>query len=378
MTASSRKPPPAARALASARSEAAALLRAHVADLHPVPHGSVSSAELAPFGLTPADVLDFSVNTNPLGPSPEVLQAIATTNWTRYPGDDEQPLRVGLAQAAGVHQDQVALGNGSAELLWLICLGILEPGDLVGILGPTFGEYRRAARAFGARVLEATSLSDLSEARLVFVCNPNNPTATLRAGSVIEAFLRERPDRLLVLDEAYATFAGDVRWRSERLLEVYPNLIVLRSLTKDHALPGLRLGYVLASPEVARGIEAVRPPWSVNAGALRAGLATLEPAARAHLEHACSIVSTSRTLLIDGLSRQGYSVTPSAANFVLVEVGNGTAFRSALLPEGLIVRDAMSFGLPKHVRIACRKPEECEQLLTAIAKLPAAARRADG
>jgi histidinol-phosphate/aromatic aminotransferase/cobyric acid decarboxylase-like protein len=143
-------------------------------------------------------------------------------------------------------------------------------------------------------------------------------------------------------------------------------LIVLRSLTKDHALPGLRLGYLLAAPEVTLGVEAVRPPWSVNAGALRAGLATLEPAACAHLDQARGIVASSRALLTDGFARLGYDVLPSQANFVLVEVGNATQFRSALLPHGLVVRDATSFGLPRHVRVACRRPEDCQQLLDTI------------
>lgn len=346
-----------------------ALLREHIADLQPVPHGSVSATELAPFGLTPTEVLDFSVNTNPLGPSPEVLQAIAETNWTRYPGDDEQPLRKGLAQSAGVADAQVALGNGSAELLWLICLATMEPGEKAGIRGPTFGEYRRAARAFGAHILESSSLSDLSEARMVFVCNPNNPTGVLLQQCEVEDFLQERRDRILVLDEAYATFAGDQRWRSEPLLDRHANLIVLRSLTKDHALPGLRLGYLLASPHLARGVEAVRPPWSVNAGALRAGLATLDPSAALHLEKAQSIVAMSRQLLTQGLTKLGYEVLASAANFVLVQVGDAKAFRSALLPYGIVVRDATSFGLPTHVRIACRTPEECQRLLETVARI---------
>jgi histidinol-phosphate aminotransferase len=345
-------------------------VRSHVLDLRPVAHGSVSAEELAPFGLTPADVLDFSVNSNPLGPSAEVLRAIETTNWTRYPGDDERPLREGLARAAGVSVDHVALGNGSAELLWLLALAVLEPGQQVGILSPTFGEYARAARAFGAAVRESSSLEDLSDARLVFVCNPNNPTGALLSKTDIQRCLHEDPRRMLVLDEAYASFAPS-RWRSEPLLEDYPNLVLLRSLTKDHALPGLRLGYLLAAPQVARGVEAVRPPWSVNAGALRAGLATLEPAASAHVDRGRLVVATARQMLTDGFSALGFRVLPSQANFVLVEVGNATEFRAALLPHGLVVRDATSFGLPRFIRVACRLPEDCQRLLDSVAGLQA-------
>jgi len=117
-------------------------------------HGSVAASELADFGLKPSDVLDFSVNTNPLGPAPGLLRAIANTDWSRYPGDDEAPLCRGLARQVDVTPDHVALGNGSAELLWLIALAVLSPGDEVTVLGPTFGEYARAARTAGAQIHE--------------------------------------------------------------------------------------------------------------------------------------------------------------------------------------------------------------------------------
>jgi histidinol-phosphate aminotransferase len=344
------------------------LVRADLLQLGAVEHGSVAAAELTPFGWTPAQVLDFSVNTNPLGPAPTVLRAIQDTDWTRYPGDDEAPLRTGLAHRAKVTPDHVALGNGSAELLWLIALAVLQPGDRVIVVGPTFGEYARAARSVGAEVSDAHTLVDLPAGRLMFVCNPNNPTGVLHTAQDIERLLSQDTRRVLVLDEAYAAFALD-GWRSEPLLAKHANLVILRSLTKDHALPGLRLGYLLAAPEVARAVEAVRPPWSVNAGALRAGLATLEPEADAHVQRAGEVVRAARELLTDGMLRLGYAVLPSAANFVLVEVGDAAAFRRALLPHGLIVRDCTSFGLPGYARIACRLPEECAKLLDVVARV---------
>lgn len=337
-------------------------------DLQPVVHGSVAAAELAQFGLTLAQALDFSVNTNPLGPAPKVLRAIQDTDWTRYPGDDEAPLRNGLAKQAGVSPENVGLGNGSAELLWLIALAVLEPGDRVVVVGPTFGEYARAARTVGAHVTEVHALDDVPPARMVFVCNPNNPTGHFHRQPEIEQLLGAQPERLVVLDEAYASFMA-TRWRSEGLQTEYPNLVILRSLTKDHALPGLRLGYLLARSEIARAVEAVRPPWSVNAGALRAGLATLEPDARAHLERAQALVAQSRDLLTQRLTSIGYAVRPSSANFVLVDVGAAVDFRRALLPHGIVVRDCTSFGLPEHVRIACRLPEQCARLVDVVTRL---------
>lgn len=350
--------------------------RPELLGLRPVAHGSAAAEELARFGLTPDQVLDFSVNTNPLGPAPSMLRAVREADWCRYPGDDEAPLRRALARRARVSADQVALGNGSAELLWLLALSVLRPGDQVAVVSPTFGEYARAARVVGATVREVRD--DLTgrasgglgaaipgPARMLFLCHPNNPTGRYRSRQAVARLLADRPDRLLVLDEAYAPFVED-RWPSEPLLADHPNLVILRSMTKDHALPGLRLGYLLAAPEVARAVEAVRPPWSVNAGALRAGLAALQPAAERHVERARALVGQSRRRLAEGFARVGYPVHPSAANFVLVEVGDGAAFRRALLPHGLVVRDCASFGLPAHVRVACRLPEQCARLLAAV------------
>jgi histidinol-phosphate aminotransferase len=343
------------------------LVRPELLAVQPVVHGSVAASELTEFGLTPERVLDFSVNTNPLGPAPGVIEAIRATDWSRYPGDDEVPLRSGLAREAGVLPENVALGNGSAELLSLIALATLRPGDRVAVVGPTFGEYARACRAVGAKVCEVQQWTETPPTRMIFVCNPNNPTGEWRSEAQVSRLL-EQAERIVVLDEAYIRFAPEA-WSSAALLDKAPNLIVVRSLTKDHALPGLRLGYALASAHIARALEAVRPPWSVNAGALRAGLAALQPDAQEHVRRARGLVVESRALLSDGLRALGYQVEPSSANFVLVRVGNAERFRRALLPRGAVVRDCTSFNLPAHVRIACRPLEECRRLLSLVGDL---------
>jgi histidinol-phosphate aminotransferase len=343
------------------------LVRPDLRSLAPVAHGSVAFQELQRYGLTPADVLDFSVNTNPLGPAPSVVRAICETNWSRYPGDDEPPLRQHLAALNNVTRDQVVLGNGSVDLMWWTLLAVVRAGDTVAVAPHTFGEYTRAACSVGGHVidLDDASSSSASAARAVFVCQPNNPTGDYQPREAIECLLSQQPERLVVLDEAYTSFVENP-WPSAQLLPAHPNLVILRSMTKDHALPGLRLGYVLASTTVARAIAAVRPPWNVNAGALRAGLAALQPEAQMHVRRARTVVTESRAYLTRELSRLGFSVEPSAANFVLVDVGDAAAFRRALLPGGFVVRDCTSFGLPTCVRIACRLPAECERLIVAI------------
>jgi len=140
--------------------ERLALVRPEALTVQPVVHASVAAAELTALGLAPRDVLDFSVNTNPLGPAPSVLQAVRETDWSRYPGDDEEPLRRCLAERADVAPEQVVLGNGSAQLMWLIALAALRPGDQVGIVEPTFGEYARAVRVVGATPIEVGDPGD--------------------------------------------------------------------------------------------------------------------------------------------------------------------------------------------------------------------------
>ena len=344
------------------------VIREDLMQVPEVAHGSVSAAELARYGLTMEQAIDFSVNTNPLGPAPSVLSALASADWTRYPGDDEPALREAIGRHARRERGPRRVGQrlGRADLAGRA--RSVRAGDRVAIGRSTFGEYARAVRVAGGHVVD---LDQSATARLTFVCNPNNPDGSyLRADEM--ARLLDATPGLVAIDEAYAPFV-DERWDSVPLLE-RDNAVVLRSMTKDHALPGLRLGYALARPDVARAIASIRPPWSASAGALRAGLAALEPAAQAHVAEARAVVAESRRLLNEGFARLGYSVRPSEANFVLVEVGDGAAFRRALLPRGIVVRDCASFGLPAHVRVACKRPAEVERLLSAVAEVGVGAR----
>jgi histidinol-phosphate/aromatic aminotransferase/cobyric acid decarboxylase-like protein len=198
-------------------SERLAFVRPEALQLEPVVHGSLAAAEL---GLAPRDVLDFSVNTNPLGPGPSVLQAAHSPDWSRYPGNDEAPLRCRLAERADVAAEQVVPGNGSAEFMWLIVLAALRTGDPVAIVGPTFGEYARAVRVVGATPIEVDDPQQASSTRALFLCNPNNPTGHYRGQAEIEYLLDEQPRRLVVLDEAYPTFVDQLAttwWRCSQV-----------------------------------------------------------------------------------------------------------------------------------------------------------------
>jgi histidinol-phosphate aminotransferase len=346
----------------------------------PVPHGGPDYAELAALGIRPEHLLDFSVNSNPLGASPRALRAIELVDVARYPDPEAVRLRAGLAAEHDVQPDEVLVGNGSVELIWLLAGVYLAPGDRALVVGPTFGEYAAAAARAGATVAECRGGSDdgfrvsadaVCEAigahrpRLVFLCSPNNPSGQLWEPSELARVLDARGDALLVVDEAYLDFVEGAE--SALALRADRRLVALRSLTKNFGLAGLRLGYLVADAAVVAALAGARPPWSVNALAQAAGLAALGD--REHLEAGRRVARKARAFLVDGLARLGFPSLPSRTNYWLVRVGDAAALRADLLRRGILVRDGTSFGLPEHVRIAARPLDECERLLDVLAGL---------
>lgn len=352
-------------------------------DLALCPHGSVTDRELQALGLDRSAVIDFSASTNPLGPSPAVRHALATLEIGRYPDDDAGALHQLLAAQTRLDSSYVLVGNGSSELIWLLALAYLERDDQVLVVGPTFGEYARAARIMGAAMSEwrATAATDFRPdvaslcatirrlgPTMVFLCNPNNPTGALLRRAELERLLDATPG-MLVLDEAYSGFVDEPPATLD--LVAGNRLVVLRSLTKDYALAGLRLGYAVAAPPVIGAMRQVRPPWSVNAAAQAAGVAALGDAE--HLERSLAVVREARAYLLAELRRQGWPVVPSMANFLLVDVGDGASFRQQVLRHGCVLRDCASFGLPAYVRIGIRTLPECRRLVAAMASAQAEA-----
>jgi histidinol-phosphate aminotransferase len=324
-------------------------------------------------------VLDFSVCSNPLGASPRVRTAARAATVERYPEREAAGLRVALAERLGLSPERVVVGNGSAELFWLLALCFLERGDRACVVGPAFAEYARAARLMGAEVVEYHSdadadfrvdLADLTRTLvrlrpcLTFVCNPNNPTGGYLRQADVQALLASTPG-ILVLDEAYVNFV-DSAWDA-RVLLADERVVVVRSMTKDHALAGLRLGYALGDPSVIRALQHAQPPWSVNAAAQAAGLAALGE--DDHVARGRAVAQEATHLLARGLRAHGYRVLPWAANFILAEVGSAATLTASLLDRGVYLRDCTSFGLPGHVRVAARPLAQCDALLDALSAL---------
>ena len=355
-------------------------------------HGSVSYGELRSLGLDLDNIIDFSVNTNPLGPSPRVREAVLAADIARYPDTEVSALRCAIAQRLRVAPTSVLVGNGSTELVWLAAQAYLAPGDTAVVAGPTFGEYEHAAGVAGAVVQAvragvatgfALNLDELSRtitrhrARVLFLCTPNNPTGVVTPPAALSGLAERHPDTLVVVDEAYLPFAGGCPAGIERSVlttGLPPNLLVLRSLTKDCAIPGLRLGFAVAPEPVIAALASLQPTWSVNALAQAAGLAALDDTE--HWDRSVAALAEAKDYLETALTALGLTVHPSAANFLLVDAVSGPggfvsggALRSALLREGCCLRACASFGLPEYVRIGVRTLPECRTLVAALRRV---------
>lgn len=346
--------------------------------VEPVAHGALDFAELERLGIDPNNVLDFSVNSNPFGPSPRVWDAIRQTPLERYPDRESLALRRELSQRLDVSPAQIVVGNGAAELIQLAAFALLRGKENVLVAEPTFGEYERAVRLVGGHPCRWRAVPDTGFAfrpdeiqkelgerniRMAFVCNPNNPTGQVLSLEVLDAWAGDFPKSLFVVDEAYLAFAPGMM---SAITLRRKNILTLRSMTKDYAMAGLRLGYAVADEAVIQELVNVRPAWNVNALAQSAGLAALRD--EAHQRETLAQLQIEKQKLVAGLQGLGFDPVPSHTNYFLLPVHNGADFRQELLAHGILVRDCASFGLPAYVRIAARTGEENARLLAALGK----------
>jgi len=215
---------------------------------------------------------------------------------------------------------------------------------------------------FQLNIAETANLIQKHGPKGIFLCNPNNPTGQYLSKKEVEQIISMAEDSLVILDEAYIAFTENA-WKSLNLIDS-GNLIVLRSMTKDYALAGLRLGYAVAAEPVISVLKRVRPPWNVNSVAQKAGVLALK--ADAYIGKCGKNIAEAREFLMKELTNLGLPPLPSQTNFFLVKVGNAAEFRQALLKRRILVRDCASFGLPDYIRLAPRSLSECQRLVTAI------------
>lgn len=349
-------------------------------------HGGGVFALARLLGVPPEELLDFSANINPLGPPPGVREAFneSFSRLVHYPDRDAAELRHALARLHGVKTARIMVSNGSTELIYL--LPRIITGHKALIIAPAFSEYGRALERAGweSRYFALSpgngfslSLDELAERleegfELLFLCNPANPSGTLLSLAEIERIhsLCRQTGTFLVLDEAFMDFREEES--AKAVIAGSGGGIVLRSMTKFYAMPGLRLGYAIGSEEIISRCAGMAEPWSVNTPAQAAGCAALaDPDYRSR---AISANAEERGHLFDGLSAlPGVKPYPSAANYLLSELDNGMTaarLRDALLKRRIVIRDCSNYeGLDdRFFRVAVRSREDNRRLLTALAE----------
>ena len=311
-------------------------------------------------------IIDFSVNLNPYGPPNFVSVAIkeAIEEISVYPDTGCAELRELLAHKFGCKPDEVLVGAGVSELIQLVALAFVT--NRVLIPQHTYGEYEPSAKMMDAHItrIEMSALridSDvIAEAMqpgdVVFLCNPNNPTGQYLVGDEIARIVEaaERVDALVVLDEAYVDFVTNAF-----PAHVLPknNLIVLRSLTKSFAIPGIRIGYAISSTESIAELAKVKVPWSVSVCAQKVGAAVIGTAGDAFLAETRARIERSKNNIEAAVD------VHTDANYYIFDVGNARKVKKELLKYGILVRDCTSFDLPAHIRFSVRTDEENERLL---------------
>lgn len=314
----------------------------------------------------PAPIINLATNENALGPSPRAVEALsnALTSIHRYPDAASEQLRCALAERAGLPAAAVVCGNGSDELIFLLCLAFLRPADEVIMAEGTFISYGLRAEGAGARVVRVPlqaythDLQALADAitprtRIVFLCNPNNPTGTTNGAAEMQAFLARVPENILVVvDEAYIEYVTrpDYPCLLDELRQERPNLLLLRTFAKIYGLAGLRLGYAYAHPKLIDALQHVRPLFNVNALAQIAGMAALNDSA--HVTRSREAATLSRDYLVSRLTALGLQPIPSETNFIALPVGDDQAVAASLRAAGVLVSPLSRWGLPGCIRIS--------------------------
>ncbi|MCF6097494.1 threonine-phosphate decarboxylase CobD [Thermovorax subterraneus] len=352
-------------------------------------HGGNIYEAIREIGISHKDLLDFSANINPLG-FPDSVREIIKKNIDSivyYPDPKQRELRKAAASYYGVGEENVLPGNGSVELINLV-LETLRPSKVI-IPSPTFTEYALAAKNRGIELdlLDMTKnefvwdnafvesvIKKISFGTLVVICNPNNPTGNLVKKEIIKTLMEEtkRKGAFLLLDEAFIDFIGEHESLSQEVIN-NPNTIVLRSLTKFFALPGLRIGFAIADRELINRIEKLKDPWNVNTFAAAVGKEVLKD--EDYIKKTREYIFREKDFLWRNLKEFNFfKPFEPAANFILVKItGNLKASFLAreLLKKGILIRTCSDFAFldDTYFRVAVKDRRANEILIEALSQI---------
>jgi histidinol-phosphate aminotransferase len=355
------------------------LAPAYVRAIAPYLPGKPISEVARELGLKESEIIKLASNENPLGCGEKAKAAMlkAVQEVHLYPDGAGFELKNAISKKFGVPMDGIVIGNGSNDLLDYIAMAFLTQG-VSAIYGQhCFAVYPITTLARGATGIEVpakeygTNLDGMLAAirpdtRVIFVANPNNPTGAFTPYDELKAFLKKVPANIIVvLDEAYNDFLPkELRADTVAWLKEFPNLVLTRTFCKIHGLAGLRVGYMLAGPQICDMVNRVRAPFNVNSVAQAAAVAALDDEEFVAKGFENNLKGMKQ--IEAGIKALGLSWIPSYGNFITIDVGDGPKVFQALLRRGVIVRPIANYGLPKHVRVTIGLPEENTRFLAAL------------
>jgi histidinol-phosphate aminotransferase len=348
-----------------------------------------SDAQIAAsYGLDPAQIVRFDTNTSPRTPdglAAWVAEAAGLDpRLNEYPDATYAELTAAISDATGVPRSRIVVGAGADEILDIVAKTCLEPGGRAVMPGPSYGMYPVLTRQRRARLIEVPRASAgdgfaidpdgvaraAAAADLIWLCDPNNPTGNVEAPGVLAGLLQRLagadPGPVVVVDEAYREFAGESLIGA---VDRFPQLIVVRTLSKAYGLAGIRVGYAVAQEAIVERLSAVRPPGSISTLSAAIGAAALGDGDFAR-DNVASIVAE-RERLCSELRRAGWRVEDSVTNFVLLNAGGPEAADRAgtrMLQNGLVPRRFGDGPLRGHLRLTVRTPEQDDRLVAALGR----------
>ena len=330
-------------------------------------------------GIPVERIVKLASNENPLGMSPKAKAAVekAIAGVERYP--DQFDLIARLAASCDVAQNQVVLGNGSNDVLDLIARVFLAPGRSAVFAQHAFAVYPLATLSTGAELISVPAKDfghDLAamraairpDTRIVWIANPNNPTGNFLPYAEVRAFLESVPQEVVVvLDEAYNEYIPAAeRVDTTAWLKNFPNLLICRTFSKIYGLAGLRVGYGVASAEIADLMNRVRQPFNVNNLAIAGALAALDD--EEFLNASYELNRRGMAQLVAAIEAHGLEYIPSYGNFVTFRAGDAAAVNQKLLKQGVIVRPIAGYGMPEWLRVTIGTEAENARFIEALAK----------
>jgi histidinol-phosphate aminotransferase len=344
-------------------------------DVETLVRRSIAGLEPQVYPCTQRGALLLDANTNLVGRNPALDRAakrLGTLDLTQYPSSMSDELRTALAKEHGLSPGEVLVGNGSDEVLDVVCKAFCDPGDAIVIPTPAFVMYAFFAKVHMGRPVEIPLLApswqlDVEQIvrarpKITFIASPNNPTGNAFPKADLERILPESPG-VVVVDEAYADFCGqDFASQVRR----YDNLIVTRTFSKAHGLAGLRVGYALANRKLLQKLECAKTPLSL--GSLSEAVALEALADRAFVKESVRVVREERVRLAERLRDLGFRPEPTDANFLIVDLGvPSEPARQYLADRGVITRAMGDFkGLERYLRVTVGRPEHSDRFVAEL------------